>query len=234
MEGKILTSLDQILFKKVNDCLYYQYTHIPCKIEKINGFREENLYKINTTIPIYRLFQPSMPHEDTYLHATSYFYIPYEDGYQTMTWKGYYRPNISLLMENKDDIQKELYSLLSEEMDCLIEHSFQQNYQFTEYHEMEKEKIHHHPVFYTSNVNIGNTKVIDDYYMEHIVYQLSKKNAKKEYIRICKEDRMESYVKNLEDYQMMSELLGEYGWNPNRRYLFKIADVDYSTMLLIS
>jgi hypothetical protein len=193
------------------------------------------LYKIQTTIPIYRLFQPSNPHEDTALHATSYFYIPYEDGYQTMSWKGYYRPNLSKLMENKDEIQKEMYSLMTDEMDCLIEHTFQQKYQFTYSHpETNEMMIEHHPLFYTSNVNVGNTKMIDDYYMEHIVNQLSKKNTVKEYIKICTEERVESYVKNIEDYQMMSELLGEYGWNPKRRYLFKIADMNYETILLIS
>ena len=70
-------------------------------------------------------------------------------------------------------------------------------------------------------------------YMEYIVRELTEKNKKREYINICTNEKMESYVKNLEDYQMINELLGEYGWNSKRRHLFKIAEIDYETAIIL-
>jgi hypothetical protein len=70
-------------------------------------------------------------------------------------------------------------------------------------------------------------------YMEYMIKILGEKNPKREYVKICTEERMESYLKNMEDYQLMNEFLGEYGWNPKRRYLFKVAEMDYETVILI-
>lgn len=237
-EKKVLESLDNNLFQRIGDQIFFQYTHNKCQIEQIHNFTETNLYRVKTKVPIYRLFEPSLPHEDSHLHATSFYFVPYEDGYQTISWKGYHRPHLAYLQQYKEpnEVQKEMYSLLLQDtpMDALIEHSFHQNYQLTYYDKDKEEEVSdQYPIFYTQNINIGNTTVIDDVYMEFIIMKLSEKNTKREYVRICTEDRMESYVKNLEDYQMMNELLGEYGWNPKRRYLFKVADMDYETVILI-
>jgi hypothetical protein len=237
-EKRVLESLDHNVFQRIGDDIFFQFTHHKCQTERIDHFTESNLYRVKTKVPIYRLFQPSPLHEDTYLHATSFYFVPYEDGYQTISWKGYHSPHLANLQQYKEpyELQREMYAFLLQEtpMDALIEHSFQQNYQFTYYDkENEKEMCDQHQIFYTQNVNVGNTTVIDDVYMEYIIMKLSEKNPKREYVRICTEERMESYVKNLEDYQMMNELLGEYGWNPKRRYLFKVADIDYETAILI-
>ncbi len=233
---RVLESFDHNLFQQVGDHLYFQYTHYLCQLEKkIEGFIENQIYKVKTRIPIYRLFQPSLPHEDTYLHATPCYFVPFEDGYKTMSWKGYHRSHLDDCTD-PNDLYREYYSFLQNDtpMDCLIEHTYQQNYRLTYYDKVKCEEVSdEYQIFYTSNVNVGDTTVIDNVYMEYIIRILGEKNPKREYVKISTEERMESYLKNMEDYQLMNEFLGEYGWNPKRRYLFKVAEMDYETVILI-
>ncbi len=56
IQRRVLESFDHNLFQQVGDHLYFQYTHYSCQLEKkIEGFIENQIYKVKTRIPIYRI-----------------------------------------------------------------------------------------------------------------------------------------------------------------------------------
>jgi hypothetical protein len=69
---------------------------------------------------------------------------------------------------------------------------------------------------------------IDEHYQEFMIHKIGQ--MKKELVRYKDEYVCEEYVKNMNEIKLMNELLGEYG-KLERRYLFKIAEMEYETVI---
>ncbi len=224
-ENGIVQSLDDFYFQCRNGIFYFQYTKIECQIERLEGFRENNLYRIKTNkIPIYRLFEPNQ--ENCHLKGTDYYFIPFEENYETMVWKGYHRKDFSEKIKEYKLKECNFYEMFQEggiHCDVFIENIFGNNYFF---HEMEKREIY--KLFYSKELNVEDTEEIDDVYQEYMIDKISK--MKREVCEYKDEYVCERYVQNMNEMKLMNELLGEYG-KMERKYLFKIAEMEYETVI---
>jgi hypothetical protein len=226
--NRMYQSFDDFYFQYRNGHFYFQYTNIECKIEPIQGFCEKNLYRIQTSkIPIYRLFETNQ--ENCNLKGSDYYFIPFEDRYETMIWKGYHRKDFSEKIKEYKLKECNFHELFREGgMQCniLIENIFGNNYYF---HELEKEvESEIYKVFYSKELNVEEVEEIDDYYQEYMIDTISK--MKREMYEYKDEFVCERYVQNMNEIKLMNELLGEYG-KMERKYLFKIAEMEYETFI---
>jgi len=227
-----IQSFDGFQFEHKNNKIYFQFTNIPCEISLLKGFKENNVYRLKiNSIPIYRLYEPNS--ENCNLFGTDYYFIPFEENFGTIVWKGYKKSEFSEYMRNGNINQCRFHELFEEgglHIDVLIENIYNNNFKITYFHEniIKKEII---KIFYTKNVNMSDRDEINEYVSEWIIKQLDECIKKSKMIEINTESKMEIYMENMNDVSLREELLGEYGYIENRKYLFKIADIEYETFI---
>ncbi len=232
----VIESFDEFVFRRRGEDWYFENTNIRVyEVDKIKGFMDsDKLKRLKTEpIPIYRLYKPS--EDDCNLYATDYFLIPYEDSIKTNMWRGYYKPNFSYEIDVRRKMRNCNFGEMFEEggrnFQLLIEEEAFGLYQLSfldEYGDIKYEQKH---VFYSSNINVGTNNVIDDYYMEWMINVLDKK---REFVTKITDNKVECFMKNVEDFRLRNELLGEYGLIKDRCYLFKIAEIEFETFISLS
>lgn len=217
-ERKIYSSFDDMIFLQNENQLYFQLTKIPCEITKHEGFRETNIYRMNVEkIPIFRFYVPQK--DSIGFKGTDYYFIPFEENHEIISWKGYCREDFSEKIRNYKMNEchfEDFFRNGGNDCQCVLEHIFSSNYQWNE--NDEDPKIW--KLFYSQYLNVHMNEEIDDFYTEFMIKQLYE-------LIMTSTTKDKLYAEK----RLYRELLGEYGKIENRGYLFKIAEMNYSTFI---